>query len=157
MEYTYWAIPGILAGRPGPDEIDWDLGELKRAGFGAILSLHNSLVGLNDLDKKGFVHKLLPLPNTVPPSSDDFYTYQRLLPEALAFIHQNISAGIPTLVHCHASKDRTGVVLVSYLCAFEKASPSEAIRKLRAVKPSLLSADGYEAMVYRLVESQCGK
>jgi|GEM_PF-4139391 len=60
----YWAISSILAGRPGPDEIDWDLRELK----------------------------------------------------------------------------------------IKKASPSEAIRKLRAVKSSLLSSDGYEAMFYRLLK-----
>jgi protein-tyrosine phosphatase len=154
MRYIYWAIPDILAGRPGPCGIDWDLREIKEAGFGAILSLHNSPVGLNDIYKYGLEHKLLPLPNTVPPSIDDFYTYQQFLPEALSFIHRNVTAGIPMIVHCHAGNDRTGVALVTYLYAFEKINPSEAIRKLRIVRPSILSADGYESMVYRLLASQ---
>jgi len=154
MKYVYWAIPGVLAGRPGPDEREWDLRELKEAGFGAILSLHDCGVGMNDIDKYGFVHKLLPLPCSVPPTIDEFYTYQKLLPEALAFINRNVTAGIPTLVHCHVGRDRTGVVLVCYLCTYEKIDISEAIRKLRVVKPSLISTDGYEAMVYRLLASQ---
>jgi hypothetical protein len=151
VKYVYWAIPGLLAGRPGPDEIEWKLGDLKNAGFGAILSLHNSAIGLSDIQAYGFIHKLLPLPNSVPPSEEDFYTYHQLLPEALAFIHQNVTSGIPTLIHCHAGKDRTGVVLVCYLCTFEIYRPPDAIKHLRALKPSLLSAEGYETMVYRLL------
>jgi len=154
LKYIYWAIPGFLAGRPGPDEIDWDLSELKEAGFGAILSLHNSPVGLENVHQSGFVHKLLPLPASIPPASEDFLAYQQLLPESMAFIHRNITAGIPTLVHCHAGKDRTGVVLACYLCTHEKLDPPAAIRKLRAVKPPLLSAGGYEALVYQLLDSR---
>ncbi len=157
MKYVYWAIPGILAGRPGPDEFQWNFIELKQAGFGAILSLHNDPRGLKDIDKHGFVHKLLTLPNSVPPSTDDYFTYQQLLPEAISFISQNVSAGAPTLLHCHSGKDRTGVILICYLCTVEKMNPLEAIGKLRTVKPSLLSSDGYEAMVYRLLESQCSR
>lgn len=154
MKYIYWAIPGLLAGRPGPDEINWNLNELQQAGFGAILSLHDGGVNSADICQHGFAHKLLPLPNSVPPSIEDFRTYQQLLPRALSFIEQHVTTGIPTLVHCHASKDRTGVVLVCYLCTYEQTSPSKAIRSLRAVKPALLSAEGYEALVYRLLDSK---
>ncbi len=115
MKYIYWTMFGILARRPGPDEIEWDLNEFKNAGFGAILSLRNNPKGLNHINKHGFAYKLLPLPNYVPPSVDDFFTYQHLLSEALAFISQNVAVGTPALVHCHAGKDRTGVVLVCYL------------------------------------------
>jgi len=41
MKYVYWAIKDQLAGRPGPDEIMWDLTELYKQGFRAILSLNS--------------------------------------------------------------------------------------------------------------------
>lgn len=153
MKYVYWAIPGLLASRPGPDEIAWNLGELYQAGFGAMLSLHDGGVDPADIRRHGFIHKLLLLPNSVPPSLQDIGIYQQLLPEALSFIDQHVVAKVPTLVHCHASKDRTGVVLACYLSRYMKMSPSEAIAKLRAVKPSLLSAEGYEALVYHLLNN----
>lgn len=106
-----------------------------------------------EIHRHGFAHLLLPLPDSIPPSEEDFRVYRRQLPRALAFIERHVTAGIPTLVHCHAGKDRTGVVLVCYLCICERKSPSEAIRGLRAVKPSLLSAEGYEALVWRLLGS----
>jgi len=154
MKCIYWAIPNLLAGRPGPDEINSNLEELQRAGFGAILSLHSGGVNSANIRQHGFAHELLPLPNSVPPSIEDFRTYQLLLPRALSFIEQHVTTGISTLVHCHASKDRTGVVLVCYLCTHEQTSPSEAVRRLRAVKPTLLSAEGYEALAYRLLDSK---
>jgi protein-tyrosine phosphatase len=73
-----------------------------------------------------------------------------LLPEALAFIKQHVTFGTPTLVYCHAGKDRTGVVLASYLSTGLGMHPLEAIDKLRAVKPGLLSAEGYLALALHL-------
>ncbi len=154
MQYVYWAIPGLLAGRPGPDEIEWNLGELRQAGFGALLSLHNGGLNSADISQHGFVHMLLPLPDTVPPSPEDIRTYRRLVPKALSFISQHVTNRIPTLVHCHAGKDRTGVVLVCYLSAYMEISPVDAIAKLRAIKPGLLSAEGYEELALRLSSTE---
>ena len=150
MKYVYWAIPGLLAGRPGPDEIPWDLQELRQAGFGAILSLHSGGIESTEIRRLGFAHLLLPLPYSVPPLPPDIDTYRQLLPEALAFIKQHVTLGTPALVHCHAGKDRTGVVLASYLTTGLGMHPLEAIDKLRVVKPSLLSAEGYQALALYL-------
>ena len=57
------------------------------------------------------------------------------------------------MVHCHASKDRTGVVLVCYMSIHMRISPVDAIAKLRAVKPSILSAEGYEELALRLANN----
>jgi protein-tyrosine phosphatase len=115
--------------------------------------LHNGRINSADISQHGFAHMLLPLPDTVPPSPDDVGTYQRLVPRALTFISQHVTNRIPTLVHCHASKDRTGVVLVCYLSIHMRISPVDAIAKLRAVKPSILSAEGYEELALRLANN----
>jgi predicted protein tyrosine phosphatase len=150
MDYVYWVLPGLLAGRPGPDEFPWDLRELRRAGFGAILSLHAGGIDPAEIGWHGFAHLLLPLPYPVPPSSEDTAIYRQRLPVALAFIGQHVDAGRPTLVHCHAGRDRTGVVLACYLCAALDLPPAEAVARLRAVKPSALTAPGYAELVYEL-------
>lgn len=151
MKYTYWVIPRLLAGRPGPDEVGWNLEELYRNGFRTILSLHDGGADQADIKRHGFIHKLLPLPNSGPPSPGDILIYRQLLPKALSVIEQWVRNGDPTLVHCHAGKDRTGVVLACYLSRYPKLKPSEAIARLRAIKPDLLTAEGYEALVYHLL------
>ncbi len=42
MEHVYWIEEGRLAGRPGPSCRPWDLGELYRGGFRAIVSLEET-------------------------------------------------------------------------------------------------------------------
>jgi protein-tyrosine phosphatase len=150
VKHVYWVIPGLLAGRPGPDEFPWDLDELHRAGLRAILSLHAGGVDVADIRRYGFVHKLLPLPDSVPPSPEDLLSYQRLLPQAFSFIRYQLVDRIPTLVHCHAGRDRTGVVLASYLSTYMGMEPAEAVERLRAIKSTALSAEGYDALVHYL-------
>jgi protein-tyrosine phosphatase len=154
MRYVYWAIPELLAGRPGPDAFSWDLDELRDAGFGAVLSLHQGALSLASVSRQGFVHKLLAMPNSAPPLPEDARTCQRMLPEALAFIWKHTSRDVPIMVHCHSGKDRTGVVLVAYLAICLGVDIDAAITKLRTLKPSLLSAPGYEALAYEMVHSK---
>jgi protein-tyrosine phosphatase len=104
----------------------------------------------------GFVQELLPLPDSVPPSPEDLFVYQRLVPEALSFIRHQLVDRIPTLVHCHAGGDRTGVVLACYLSTYMGMEPSEAVESLRAIKPTILSAQGYEALVHHCQRLRLG-
>ena len=39
MDHIFWVVPNLLAGRCGPDEQPWRLKHLRRAGFGAVLSV----------------------------------------------------------------------------------------------------------------------
>ena len=152
MECVYWVIPGLLAGRPGPDEVDWNLSELYNAGFRAILTLHRSGVDSDAIQRTGFAHSTLLLPDSVPPAKEDIAVYQKLTPEALAFVKEHVSKGIPTLVHCHFSKDRTCVVMVCYLCLIMGIDWAEAVKQVKMVKPDALTAEGYETLSKHLVD-----
>jgi hypothetical protein len=43
MKAVYWLLLGLLAGRPGPGEIPWDLEELWAGGLRTILSLSDEV------------------------------------------------------------------------------------------------------------------
>lgn len=100
--------------------------------------------------RRGFHRELLPLPDSVPPSPEDLLVYQRLVPQAFSFIRYQLVDRIPTLVHCHAGRDRTGVVLAYYLSTYMGIEPAEAVERLRAIKSTALSAEGCDALVHYL-------
>ena len=72
----------------------------------------------------------------------------------LVTIHDKVSVGHPTLVHCHAGKDRTGLVLVAYLVRYHGLDVNEAIARVRAVRPIAMSTPGYEATARRFAEQE---
>lgn len=152
MEFVYWAIPHLLAGRPGPQEASWTLRGLRQAGFRAIVSLDAAGVDQADIRGCGLAHKLLPMPDDVPPAPHNLGLYRRQVAQAGEFIHEHVANGDPTLVHCHAGKDRTGVVLAWYLCTHRGTTARQAIDTLRRAKPTILSAEGYEALLHQLLE-----
>lgn len=156
MEWVYWVIPGLLAGRPGPDEIDWNLTKLYDGGFRAILTLHGAGVDSDAVRRSGFIHSTLLLPDSIPPSKEDILIYEKLVPEALRLLKEHVSKGIPTLVHCHSSKDRTCVVMVCYLCLIAGMAWAEAVRRVRMVKPNAFTAEGYETLSKHLVDELRG-
>ena len=76
------------------------------------------------------------------------------LEEVLATLHSEVSAGRPTLIHCHAGKDRTGLALVAYLVRYHGLDMEEAIGQVRAVRPIAMSAPGYEDTAWRFAEEE---
>jgi hypothetical protein len=149
MNYTYWAIPGLLAGRPGPAKAHWDLDEIYASGIKAILSLDENCVDTGYIQSKGFFHQLNHMPDSIPPSAKDIQTFQALLPKAASFINRMISSWIPTLVHCHGGRDRTSLAIITYLVIYCDQEPRDALLRLRNIKPTLLAANGYEALLYQ--------
>jgi protein-tyrosine phosphatase len=84
----------------------------------------------------------------LPPSQKAFV--QRTTP-VLKFIHQQLEAQRPTLVHCHDGDDRTGIILAAYLVVYQGLSPQAAVRHVRTVNPSAMKMPGYAATVRRFV------
>lgn len=146
MEHVYWVIEGKLAGRPGPTLQPWDPAALYAGGIRAVVSLAAE-VPVPDLTAHGLAHYRANLPPVLLFSKG---MRKAFIHEALPvwdFIHHQLAADRPTLVHCQAGKDRTGVVLAGYLVIYRGMTPEEAVTALRRSNPIAMSAPGYEAAV----------
>jgi hypothetical protein len=153
MEHVYWMIDGLLAGRPGPVEIPWDPDQLAAGGLRVIVSL-NTQADPAAIAGAGLRHHSLPLPPILPMTGRLQEMILQGLEEVLATIHGEVSAGQPTLVHCHAGKDRTGLALTAYLVRYHNLDVEEAIERVRSVNPIAMSAPGYEATARRFAERE---
>ncbi len=120
MDYIFWVLDGLLAGRPGPIEFPWDLEALRAAGIRAIVSL-NTEPDPAAIVAAGLRHHSLPMTPSLPVVAPLQHLLLRELEPVLAAIHAEVSAGVPTLVHCHAGKDRTGLVLAAYLVRYSSS------------------------------------
>lgn len=162
MRYVYWVFkddqyPGRkLGGRRGPTRSPWDPAVLYGGGIRTVITVASE-VHVGDLARYGLLHRrvklpplpfMLPWPQTLPCSQKTFV--QRVKP-VLTFIHQQLEASRPTLVHCHDGDDRTGVVLAAYLVVYQGLSPEAAIRQVRAANPSAMKMPGYAATVHQFV------
>jgi len=143
MNYIYWVMDGLLAGRPGPVECPWNPEELRAGGVRAVVSL-NTEPDPVAIAAVGLRHHSLPVTPTLPVVAPLQDLLLREIEPVLAAIHAEVSAGQPTLVHCHAGKDRTGLALTAYLVRYGGLDVEEAIARVRAVQPIAMSAPGYE-------------
>ena len=60
----------------------------------------------------------------------------------MAFISNNLKNG-PVLIHCRSGKDRTGMVLATYLIEFEGYGAKDAMDEVLEVRPIAFSAEGW--------------
>lgn len=152
MEHVFWLVPGRLAGRSGPDRDPWDVGELRRSGIDAILSVNDgAMCHREDFAAHGIRYACVPLSDNAPPRPGDEAICERALPRAYAFLRENIDAGRTVLVHCSAGKDRTGLVLAYWLVRTQGCSAEEAVARVREVRPIALNAECWEELGLRLL------
>lgn len=145
MKDVYWLVPDLLAGRPGPRLAPWDLEALWSEGFRVILSLHDE-VDQAAIAAAGFTHGKFYFPPVLLLTPIESRAFLRLMDKATQFIHDQLAAARPMLVHCHAGKDRTGAVLAGYLIRYQGLSPDEATRLVRQANPIAMTAPGYDRM-----------
>ena len=150
MENIFWLIDGRLGGRPGPSKEPWSPTELRTA-IDVVLNISEHPSPAEVFDSLGIIHTWIPLPTAVPPDADAERTCVELLPRAEAYLSQQLCAGRRVLVHCVSGKDRTGMVLAYHLARTEGLTAREALGRVREVRPTALSADGWEAMAVRVI------
>jgi atypical dual specificity phosphatase len=145
----YWLFEGAIAGsaRPGGEigrystvpagatlgeALDDDLRWLRGQGIGAILSLTETALPAEALQRHELVTLHLPIDDQTAPT-------QAELIAALDFIDQQQVAGRAVLVHCRIGEGRTGSILAAYLIR-QGASAAQALASLRAIRPGAISA-----------------
>jgi protein-tyrosine phosphatase len=62
-----------------------------------------------------------------------------------------MSKGRRVLVHCHAGKDRTGMLLAVIVAKKEGLPARAAIEKVREVRPLAITAPGWEALALEVI------
>jgi len=154
MQHVFWLLPGRLAGRPGPEQAPWSLSALCDAGFGAVLSVNAGDHCTPDaFAAHGLAYACCPLSDWVPPQPGDLEVCRRQLPSAYAFVHAHLQQGRQVLVHCGGGDDRTGLFLAYFLVRHIGVAPHTAIATVRAVRPTALSAEGWEAFALQVLDT----
>jgi protein-tyrosine phosphatase len=122
----------------------WDLEGIWAGGIRTIVSLVRT--NGTAIRAAGFRHYQVPLNSglAIFPLLHRCLV-RRMLP-VVDFIAAEIAAGRPTLVHCHAGKDRTGAVLTGYLIRHQSLSPDEAFHRVRQVNPRAMTAIGFDRL-----------
>lgn len=152
MNKLFWIIPGQLAGRPGPDDEPWDLTVLRAAGIGAILSVNDGrMCDPEAFAQVGITYACFPLSDWVPPQPGDADHCLTVLPQALAFVQQQMAQEGTVLVHCSGGNDRTGLFLSYFLVHHAHLSAHQAIDAVRRARPTALSATGWEAFAEQIL------
>ena len=152
MNSVFWIIEGSLCGRPGPSESPWNVNELYDGGIRSIISLDQDDVDHQAIIDAGIDHVSFALPDSIPPTDEDAMLWQKALPQAFNYIKKWMSDSQGAImVHCHAGKDRTGVLLGSYLTIVEGLDPKDAFSRLRAARPVAMTSEGYEAFFFDLM------
>ncbi|MFV7772157.1 dual specificity protein phosphatase family protein [Shewanella marisflavi] len=148
MQQLFWLVEGVIAGRCGPNLIQWDLGQLKAEGIDAILSVNQGeLCDPEEMAGLDLRYACIPLSENIPPQEGDQALCVAQLPKALAFIRECEAQGLTVMIHCRSGKDRTGLVMAYYLME-NGAAPLHAVSQVRAVRDIAFSSDGWDQFVY---------
>jgi atypical dual specificity phosphatase len=135
----YWMIESALAGcsRPGgaesrPEALEDDLQWLWSRGIGAVLSLTETPLDQDALDRCELASLHLPIVDQTAPRPDQFAC-------ALDFIDRQRAQSRAVAVHCKMGQGRTGTILAAHLVR-AGIVPEEALRRLRAICPGAISS-----------------
>src|SRR5262249_14345537 len=111
----YWMIESALAGcsLPGggesrPEALEDDLQWLWSRGIGAVLSLTETPLDTDALDRCELASLHLPIDDQTAPRPDQFAS-------ALEFIDRQRAEGRAVAVHCKMGQGRTGTILAAHL------------------------------------------
>ncbi len=144
----FWLPNERIGGRPGPNQVAWDLRAIQGSGVFFVLSLTERMVGKSEaFFMAGLDHACVPLPKSAPPRPGDARDIFHLLPLVAELIERQLAMNSGRiLLHCSSGKDRSGLVLVYFLIRKRHLGIEESMRQVRAVQPRLLTAEGWYDM-----------
>ncbi len=151
MRHVYWLLPERLAGRPGPTWEPWCLQEIRDAGFDVVLNLSEHAPADEEFGKVHLDVHWTPFPTTVPPDTRAEALCLNLVPQVHSILERELERGRRILVHCVAGNDRTGLLLTYHLARSRGLSPQASLERVRQVRPTAITAQGWEPMAMRLV------
>ena len=151
MKSVFWLVQGSIAGRPGPEWEPWSVEELRAGGFRAVINLSEFPCDFRALEGAGIDARWVPLPTDVPPTEKAKARCVEELPKAYEFLASQIARGRKVLIHCHAGRDRTGMLMALHMSLVHKVPAEEAIRRVREVRPTAITAPGWEEMALEVI------
>lgn len=135
----FWVVPGHLAGGRWPDE------EARQAlhslGFRVVINL----TPLPYADECFVVHTI-PIMDGHPPTLAQIDQFLRVVQECSTARHM-------VYVHCIAGLGRTGTLLACFLVAQESCTATEAIARIRMLRPGALETLHQEQIVETFAQS----
>lgn len=151
MKSVFWLTPDVVGGRPGPQMEPWSLRELRAAGIDAVINLSEHSSDFAAFTEAKIEATWIPLPTDIPPTKESQEKCVEALPQALAFLSEQVASGRRVLVHCYAGRDRTGMLLALYVARKEGLSAAAAIQRVRQVRPHAITAPGWEALALAVI------
>lgn len=151
-DLIYWALPNVLAGRPGPSYAPWNTDSLVDQGIGGVISLDGP-IRVKELREAGIDHLPAYQPMLLLHSIDDHLRFLSIMPRVLSFVDLHRQSGQATMIHCHYGCDRTGAALACYLVARESMDADTAISSIQRVNPDAMWAVGYSDAVHTFEDS----
>lgn len=148
-----WVINNQLAGSGLPltfDQFMW----LVNHGIGTIVTVRElplplEWISVDDIkpsDSKGRTSKKL---NYMHLRVEDYHSPSiEEIESTVKFIENEIEGKRAVLVHCAAGKGRTGTILAAYILKKENLSATDAITRIRNLRPGSIQTDSQENSLF---------
>ncbi len=136
-------VPESLAGMALPGRagnLTYDLEFLAKQGIKAIVTLTESSIPENHLQKEKMEYLHIPIPDFSPPSLAEIEKF-------IAFAEKMIEQKKAVLVHCYAGIGRTGTMLACYLVK-QGMGAQEAILEVRRRRPGSIETSKQEEIIW---------
>ena len=142
----WWIEEPFVVGSSNPSQSELD--EFIRGGGTVVVSLLNEPTEspryhTGDLVAKGCSRYNFPIPDFHAPTLEQLKTFLRLTRE--------FAPSTKTLIHCQGGSGRTGTFAAAYWIS-KGLSSSEAIAKVRAVRPGAIETPEQEHVLEQLAQ-----
>ncbi len=138
-----WVLKDELAGSQGPASFQ-DLYFLHSQGVRAVVRMEERTIAADTGNMVDLIDMFEPVPDFTPPELEQI---QRMI----EFIDRQTGERKPVVVSCYAGIGRTGTVLACYL-VHRGEQPTEAINRVRELRPGSVQTTEQEAAVHRYAE-----